>query len=124
MAVEWTDYVAVGLGCLTLGQGAVIFSKSRRDKANAERRAEDLQGLSDMGKRIDNLDKDLREHNKDDREMHERIGKAEGRLENQQQQINDVNSRHGDLVSRIDEIHQKMLTKDDLKMLVEFLRKP
>jgi DNA-binding HxlR family transcriptional regulator len=39
-----------------------------------------------------------------------------------QQQISESRERHGELVQRIDQIHQTMLTKDDLKMLFEVIK--
>lgn len=123
MATEWHDVAAIGLAFMGIGQGAIMFSKARKDRAIAEKRREDLERITAIGVQINIIDTELKVHVKEDREMHERIQKSETKIESQQQQINDVNSRHGDLVTRIDEIHNRMLTKDDLKLLTEFLRK-
>ena len=109
--------VVIAFGLLSAAQSGLIFTKSRKDKRNeVTKLAEDS--------RVARIETDLAVHIKEDLDMHERVQKSETKIEGLQQQVNDVNSRHGELVSRIDEIHKNMLTKDDLKLLVEVIRLP
>ena len=113
--IEPKDLATLGLASLGLVQGLFLFFKGRRDKEQNDLRLTEAS-------RVDGINQKLEEHIKEDKEMHERLQRAETRLDNQQQQINDANARHGDLVKKLDDIQRLMLTKDDFKLLVDVIR--
>ena len=115
MAAEWHPFVTTGLGVVGIVQALYIFFRTRKDKEVDNHRV-------GCYSRMDKTERDLSEHIKEDREMHERVQKSETLITGLQQQINNVNSRHGELVSRIDQIHNTMLTKDDLKLLIDVIK--
>lgn len=113
--IEAKDYAVIGLGFLGVAQSFILFFKGRRDKEQSELRKAEVA-------RMDGISNKLEAHITEDREMHERLQRAETKLENQQTQINESNARHGDLVKKLDEIQRLMLTKEDFKMLVAVIR--
>jgi septal ring factor EnvC (AmiA/AmiB activator) len=113
--MDTKDYLTLALGTASFMQTGFLFFKGRRDR--------DKEALRDaMQSEIDSLGNKLTAHEKGDREMHDRVKAAETRIEGMQQQISESRERHGELVQRIDQIHQTMLTKDDLKMLFEVIK--
>jgi len=118
--------ITIVLGLLGSAQSLFIYQRTRRDKRQADSLATEEklhnERRSAMESRMNSVQSELAAHIKEDRDMHERVKGSESKIEGLQQQINDVNSRHGDLVTRIDEIHKSMLTKEDLKMLIEVIR--
>lgn len=124
--LDYKHLSTLAFSVVGLAQGMYIFLKNRKDKRlagekesqeklNAERR-------ESAEKRLHYVEVELADHIKEDREMHERLQKAETKIDNQQQQINDANARHGDLVKKLDDIQKSMLTKDDFKLLVDVIR--
>lgn len=111
------DYATIVLGIVGIVQTLVLYFRGRRDKELAELRAAEAARVSALSLKVEN-------HIKEDREMHARLQRAEARLENQQQQLNESNARHGDLVKKLDEIQRLMLTKEDFKLLVDVIRNP
>ena len=120
--------VSIVLTVLGAIQGLYIFFKGRNDRRESEARAREDKLVSEqrevLERRMSDLETEVADHIKEDREMHERVQKAETRLDGVQQQINDANARHGDLVKKLDDIQKAMLTKDDFKMLVDVIRNP
>jgi septal ring factor EnvC (AmiA/AmiB activator) len=113
--MDTKDYLTIALGTASFMQTGFLFVKGRRDR--------DKEVLRDtMQDEIDSIGNKLTAHEQEDREMHARVKAAETRIEGMQQQISESRERHGELVQRIDQIHHTMLTKDDLKMLLEVIK--
>jgi len=113
--VDTKDYLTLAIGAFSVLQTGILFFKGRRDREQEALRTA-------MQEEIDVLSTRLITHEKEDRVIHDRVKAVETRIESIQQQLSESRERHGELVQRIDQIHQTMLTKGDLKMLFEVIK--
>ena len=113
--LDWKAILMLVLTGIGLIQTYWVYIKNQKLKMADRLRTADLL-------RVSVVESDLASHIREDKEMAERVQKTETRLEGIQQQVNDVNSRHGDLVARIDDVHRNMMTKEDFRNLVDVIK--
>jgi len=112
----WREIAVTILGFLSLAQTTLIYRTNRKEKQKQAEQADCDKHVADC--------KALHEKSETATlELRDRVGKVETRLDNSDKEISQNREFQAQLVSRIDEIHRTMLTKDDLKMLVEFIKR-
>ena len=113
---SWRELALAVLSLLGLLQTGFIFRRNRQDKVREADQRECDTHQADCNVAHEAALKNIQF-------LRDRMGVVETRCDNFDRESNQNREFQAQLVSRIDEIHRSMLTKDDLKILVEFIKR-